>query len=96
MNRDSFKTIIRETAWINAFDEDFELQNANGALLALFSINVDKESSWRNIPKNILNDGCIDFFVNNKWQDYQFIDETVDLDTATLCRWIIMVLRSSD
>ena len=97
MNRDSLKEIIRQTEWINAFDEDFELQVSKcGALFAFFAINVDEESNWKNIPTHHLKSGCIDFCVNDKWYDYQFIDKGIDLDTATLCRWIIQVLHTVD
>ena len=97
MNRDSLKEIIRQTEWINAFDEGFELQVSKcGVLFALFAVNVDEESNWKNIPIAHLKGGCIDFCVNHRWHDYQFIDESIDLDTATLCRWIIQVLRTVD
>ena len=97
MNRDSFKELIKRTEWINAFDEDFELQvSKDGALFAFFAINVDEESSWKNIPTSYLKDGCIDFCVNNEWHNYQFIDETIDLDKAKTCRWIIQILRLTD
>lgn len=97
MNRDYLKEIVNQTKWINAFDEGFELQVSKcGALSAFFSINDDEKSNWKNIPANHLKDGCIDFFIDGKWHDYQFIDETIDLDTATLCRWIIVILTLTD
>ena len=97
MNRDSLKEIIRQTKWINAIDEDFELQvSKSGVLFAFFAINVDEESNWKNIPSYHLKSGCIDFCVNDKWYDYQFIDEEIDLDKAKTCRWIIQVLRLVD
>ena len=95
MTRDSLKDIISATKWISIFDEDFELQNDNGALCAFFSVNVDKDSNWQNIPQSILKDGCIDFLIDNEWHDYQFIDEAIDINKATCCRWIITILRSS-
>tara|TARA_R100001510_G_C7565374_1_gene143872 strand:+ start:207 stop:500 length:294 start_codon:yes stop_codon:yes gene_type:complete len=97
MNRDSLKQIIKRTEWINAFDEDFELQTSKcGVLYAFFSINVDKESNWKNIPTSYLKDGCIDFCINGEWHDYQFMDKSIDLDKANLCRWLIEVLRLVD
>ena len=97
MNRDSLKEIIRQTEWINAFDEDFELQVSKcGVLFAFFSINVDEESNWKNIPIAHLKSGCIDFCVDDQWYDYQFIDKAIDLNKAKTCRWIIEVLRTID
>ena len=97
MNRDSLKEIIRQTEWINAIDEDFELQvSKSGVLFAFFSVNVDEESNWKNIPIAHLKGGCIDFCVSDQWYDYQFIDEGIDLDKAKTCRWIIQVLRIVD
>ena len=97
MNRGSLKEIIRQTEWIKAFDEDFELQvSKSGVLFAFFSINVDEESNWKNIPIAHLKSGCIDFCVDDKWYDYQFIDEVIDLDKAKTCRWIIEVLHTID
>ena len=97
MNRNSLKEVIRQTEWINAFDEDFELQVSKcGVLFAFFAINVDEQSNWKNIPIAHLKGGCIDFCVNNKWYDYQFIDEEIDLDKAKTCRWIIDVVPTID
>ena len=97
MNRDSLKNIVNQTNWINVFDEDFELQVSRCCCLyAFFSVNTDEESNWRKIPISHLKGGCIDFFVDGKWHDYQFIDETIDLDTATLCRWLIESLKLVD
>tara|TARA_B100002019_G_scaffold54334_1_gene46425 strand:- start:806 stop:1099 length:294 start_codon:yes stop_codon:yes gene_type:complete len=97
MNRSSLKEITRLTEWINAFDEDFELQvTKSGVLFAYFSINVDEESNWKNIPTYHLTSGCIDFCVDDKWYDYQFIDKAIDLDKAKTCRWIIEILRPID
>ena len=97
MNRNSLKEVIRQTEWINAFDEDFELQvSKSGVLFAFFAINVDEQSNWKNIPIYHLKGGCIDFCVDDKWHDYQFIDEEIDLDKAKTCRWIIEVLQTVD
>lgn len=97
MNRDSLKEIISQTNWINVFDEDFELRVSKcGALSAFFSINVDEKSNWKNIPISHLKGGCIDFFIDGEWHDYQFVDGTIDLNKATLCRWIIQILQLVD
>jgi len=93
---DSFKQITERTNWILKFDEDFVLQVKEHALFALFAINVDEQSDWKNIPKSILKDGCIDFFVLDKWHNYQFIDQEINLDKAFLARWIITTLRKAE
>ena len=93
---DSFKEITEQTDWILKFDEDFVLQLQGHALIALFAINVDKQSNWKNIPKSILKDGCIDFFVRDEWHNYQFIDQEIDLDKALLARWIVTILRKAE
>ena len=97
MNRGSLKEIIKQTEWINTLDEDFELQFSKcGVLFAFFAINVDEESNWKNIPTYHLKSGCIDFCVDDKWYNYQFIDKEIDLDKAKTCRWIIEVLKLVD
>jgi len=92
---DSFKEITKRTDWILKFDEDFVLQVQGHALIALFAINVDKQSDWKNIPKSILKDGCIDFFVLDEWHNYQFLDQEINLDKSFLARWIVTTLEKA-
>ena len=90
---DSFKEITEQTNWILKFDEDFTIQTSETALFAVFAINVDDQSHWKNIPKSILKDGCIDFFILDEWHNYQFINQEINLDKALLARWIVTTLE---